>query len=280
VVSGGTDPITTPDELIPSGETSSYRSNPEKLASFTLSRKDPKYVPLAKAIRALAQARQQGLNPELMTTASHGDISSEILAEFTSALAAVSQITPALLDFNPENMGLGTLVFAAKPGDGSAREQAASCQRVLGTWANIAREYATKRYRSNLINWGMLPLLLEAGELAKAEKTEKAEKESSESPQAGAGVGSANGNPPTAAPFQVGDYLFLPNIRQALEQKASPILAYMIREENHGLSHINNKINHRSPKTLQRLKLSLGELTEEERRIILAGCLINHYRPC
>ena len=125
------------------------------------------------------------------------------------------------------NLGVGSTIFAVKPGDGSAREQAASCQKVLGGWANIAREYATKRYRSNLINWGMLPFLLPEGEL----------------------------------PFANGDYLFLPQIRQAVEQKKSEIEAYVVKD-----------------KELKPFTLKLGELTEDERVIILKGCLINYYR--
>jgi aconitate hydratase len=129
------DPVTTTDELIPSGETSSYRSNPLKLAEFTLSRKDPEYVPRAKEVRSVERLRQQ--NP------TH---------------PAVQEI---LAGYDAEHTGLGTLVMAMRPGDGSAREQAASCQRVLGGVANLAEDYATKRYRSNLVNWGMLPLVAE-----------------------------------------------------------------------------------------------------------------------
>ncbi len=204
-----TDPVTTTDELIPSGETSSYRSNPHKLAEFTLSRKDPAYLARAKQIQALEQLRQSGKpfagqNPAL-----------------DAALAALEQA-----GHSAQATGLGSLVYAKKPGDGSAREQAASCQRVLGGCANIAQEYATKRYRSNLINWGMLPLLL-AGE----------------------------------PPFAVDDFIFLPGIRQAIEQEAAEISGFVVKDGQ-----------------LLPMVFTLSALTPDERTILLEGCLINFYR--
>ncbi|NLK38975.1 MAG: hydratase [Clostridiales bacterium] len=204
-----TDPVTTTDELIPSGETSSYRSNPLKLAEFTLSRKDPGYVSRAKAAQLLEDNRRRGIdNPEL--------------APIYSAIAKVSKAS------KPANIGIGSFVFAIKPGDGSAREQAASCQRVLGGVANIANEYATKRYRSNLINWGMLPLLIDAEEI----------------------------------PFSVGDYVFLPGIRNAIENNIRVISAYVITPDGE----------------IRPFTVKLDTLTDDERKIILMGCLINFYR--
>ena len=166
VVSEIHDPVTTTDELIPSGETSSYRSNPLGLAEFTLSRKDPAYVGRAKEVQKAEAAREAGEEPYA------------VLPELKAAVDAIRTQFP---DINEENTGIGSTIFAVKPGDGSAREQAASCQKVLGGWANIANEYATKRYRSNLINWGMLPFIIKEGEL----------------------------------PFANGDYLFVPEIRKA-----------------------------------------------------------------
>lgn len=212
VVSEIHDPVTTTDELIPSGETSSYRSNPLGLAEFTLSRKDPKYVGLAKDIQVAQKAVMEGKCPL------------EAKPELKEIMATVQKQFPQA---GEGNMGFGSTIFAVKPGDGSAREQAASCQKVLGGWANIANEYATKRYRSNLINWGMLPLLIPAGEL----------------------------------PFQNLDYVFFPGIRQAVENKDSVIKAYAVKGEN-----------------LVAFDLTMGELTDEERQIILKGCLINYNR--
>ncbi len=209
VVSEIHDPVTTTDELIPSGETSSYRSNPLGLAEFTLSRKDPAYVGRAKEVQKAEQAREAGGQPY------------EVLPELKDAVDVILQKFP---DANEKNTGIGSTIFAVKPGDGSAREQAASCQKVLGGWANIANEYATKRYRSNLINWGMLPLLIAQGDL----------------------------------PFKNGDYLFLPNIRKAVEEKASDITAYAVKGSS-----------------MQEFSMSFGELTDDEREIILKGCLIN-----
>ncbi len=211
VVSEIHDPVTTTDELIPSGETSSYRSNPPGLAEFTLSRKDPAYVGRAKEVQKAEKALEAGQDPV------------EALAELQPVLDQIqAEYAPVSLD----HLGIGSTIFAVKPGDGSAREQAASCQKVLGGWANIANEYATKRYRSNLINWGMLPLLIPAGDL----------------------------------PFANGDYLFLPQIRQAVADKAETITAYVVKDGLH------------------EFQLKLGDLTEDEREIILKGCLINYYR--
>ena len=210
VVSEIHDPVTTTDELIPSGETSSFRSNPLGLAEFTLSRKDPAYVGRAKEVQAAEKARVAGEDifaalPEVE------DVFKTINETFTVA---------------PQDTQIGSTIFAVKPGDGSAREQAASCQKVLGGFANIANEYATKRYRSNLINWGMLPFLIPEGDL----------------------------------PFANGDYLFIPDVRKAVEEKWDSITAYKVGEE------------------LTPFTLTLGELTDDEREIILKGCLINYYR--
>ena len=214
VVSEIHDPVTTTDELIPSGETSSYRSNPLGLAEFTLSRKDPEYVGRAKDIQKAEKARMQGEHP----CQAHPDVK-----------PVMNVIKERFADASHENTGFGSTIFAVKPGDGSAREQAASCQKVLGGWANIANEYATKRYRSNLINWGMLPFLIGEGEL----------------------------------PFKNLDYLFFPGIRQAVEEKTEEIKAYRVSVEENVLTEFT---------------LRLGELTDEERQIILKGCLINYNR--
>ena len=214
VVSEIHDPVTTTDELIPSGETSSYRSNPLGLAEFTLSRKDPEYVGRAKDIQKAEKARMQGEHP----CQAHPDVK-----------PVMNVVKETFQDASHENTGFGSTIFAVKPGDGSAREQAASCQKVLGGWANIANEYATKRYRSNLINWGMLPFLIEEG----------------------------------ALPFKNLDYLFFPHIRQAVEEKADVIKAYNVCLEENKLTEF---------------ELRLGELTDEERQIILKGCLINYNR--
>lgn len=211
VVSEIHDPVTTTDELIPSGETSSYRSNPIGLAEFTLSRKDPAYVGRAKEVQAAEKAREEGRLPE--------DALTEIKPVMEKIQTVYSEATN-------ENTGIGSTIYAVKPGDGSAREQAASCQKVLGGWANIAQEYATKRYRSNLINWGMLPFLYDNEEL----------------------------------PFANGDYIFIPDIAQAVKDKAASIKAYVVGEE------------------LKEFELKLGELTDDEREIILKGCLINYNR--
>ncbi len=198
VVSEIHDPVTTTDELIPSGETSSYRSNPLGLAEFALSRKDPLYVGRAKEIRAAQEALMDGKCPgencpelELKKVF---DVISQKFPEFPEMIAAAVQSTEE--STKPRSLGFGSTIFAVKPGDGSAREQAASCQKVLGGWANIANEYATKRYRSNLINWGMLPFLIQEGEL----------------------------------PFKNLDYLFVPGIKNAVETKAEVIKAYVVKE--------------------------------------------------
>ena len=212
VVSEIHDPVTTTDELIPSGETSSYRSNPLGLAEFTLSRKDPAYVGRAKEIQAAQKAIQAGNCP------------AEAVPELKPVIKTINKTYP---DVDKTNLGVGSTIFAVKPGDGSAREQAASCQKVLGGWANIANEYATKRYRSNLINWGMLPFLIPSGDL----------------------------------PFKNGDYLFFPGIRKAVEKKADVIKGYTVEGD-----------------ALKEFDVTLGELTDDEREIILKGCLINYNR--
>ncbi len=210
VVSVIHDPVTTTDELIPSGETSSYRSNPLGLAEFTLSRKDPAYVGRAKEIQKAEKARIAGECP------------CEAVEELKPILEKVKE---TFKDVNKENTGFGSTIYAVKPGDGSAREQAASCQKVLGGWANIAKEYATKRYRSNLINWGMLPFLYKEDIC-----------------------------------FDNGDYLFIPNIAEAVENKVDSIKAYVVNKD------------------MKEFELKLGELTDDEREIILKGCLINYYK--
>ena len=207
------DPVTTTDELIPSGETSSYRSNPLGLAEFALSRKDPAYVGRAKEVQKAQKAIEAGTCPL------------DVLDELKPVMAAIQKSYP---EVGKGNIGVGSTIFAVKPGDGSAREQAASCQKVLGGWANIANEYATKRYRSNLINWGMLPFITEEEH--------------------------------TKLSFRNGDYLFVPDIRKAVEDKASTIKAYVVGDD------------------LKEIDLKLGDLTDAEREIILKGCLINYYR--
>ena len=212
VVSEIHDPVTTTDELIPSGETSSYRSNPLGLAEFTLSRKDPAYVGRAKEVQKAEHAIENGECPL------------DVLPELKPVMEIVQKEYPQV---GKGNLGIGSTIFAVKPGDGSAREQAASCQKVLGGWANIANEYATKRYRSNLINWGMLPFLIPAGDL----------------------------------PFANGDYLFFPGVRKAVEEKADSITGYTVKEDK-----------------MVPFTVTLGELTDDEREIILKGCLINYNR--
>ena len=213
VVSEIHDPVTTTDELIPSGETSSYRSNPLGLAEFALSRKDPAYVGRAKEVQKAQKAIEAGICPL------------DVLDELKPVMAAIQKSYP---EVGKGNIGVGSTIFAVKPGDGSAREQAASCQKVLGGWANIANEYATKRYRSNLINWGMLPFITEEEH--------------------------------TKLSFRNGDYLFVPDIRKAVEDKASTIKAYVVGDD------------------LKEIDLKLGDLTDAEREIILKGCLINYYK--
>ena len=213
VVSEIHDPVTTTDELIPSGETSSYRSNPLGLAEFTLSRKDPDYVGRAKEVQAAQKAIEANICPL------------DVLEELKPVMAKVREKYPHA---GEGNIGVGSTIFAVKPGDGSAREQAASCQKVLGGWANIANEYATKRYRSNLINWGMLPFLTDTDH--------------------------------ENLPFKNGDYIFVPDIRKAVEEKEDVIKAYVVHDG------------------LEKIQFHLGDLTNAEREIILKGCLINYYK--
>ncbi len=208
VVSEIHDPVTTTDELIPSGETSSFRSNPLGLAEFTLSRKDPAYVGRAKAVR---------------------DMDASIAAEIKTVVDALAK-KDAELGKKAAAAQTGSTIFAVKPGDGSAREQAASCQRVLGASANIANEYATKRYRSNLINWGMLPFLYKDGD--------------------------------KNLPFANDDYVFIPGVKKMIAEKLPSITAYAVKKDG----------------TVNQFELSVGDLTDDERKIILAGCLINFYR--
>jgi aconitate hydratase len=212
VVSEIHDPVTTTDELIPSGETSSFRSNPLGLAEFALSRKDPMYVSRAKEIQKAQKAVEADTCPV------------EEVEELKGVMEAIHTQFP---EVGKGNVGFGSTIFAVKPGDGSAREQAASCQKVLGGWANIANEYATKRYRSNLINWGMLPFIIDEGEL----------------------------------PFKNLDYLFIPNIAEAVEKGMTEFTAYAVKDGG-----------------LNEFTLKMSELTPDEKDIILKGCLINYYR--
>ena len=212
VVSEIHDPVTTTDELIPSGETSSFRSNPLGLAEFTLSRKDPAYVGRAKAVR---------------------DRSEEVKAEVSRAEKILEEKYPEFKG-RIEKAGLGSTIYAVKPGDGSAREQAASCQRVLGASANIASDYATKRYRSNLINWGMIPFLYKQGDAAATENL----------------------------PFANGDYIFVPGAKKMIAEKLPGVKAYAVRADG----------------TIAEFDLATGDMTDDERKIIQAGCLINFYR--
>ena len=214
VVSEIHDPVTTTDELIPSGETSSYRSNPLGLAEFTLSRKDPAYVGRAKEIQVAQKAIEAGGCPL------------DAVKELKEIMQVVHQTYP---EVGEGNLGIGSTIFAVKPGDGSAREQAASCQKVLGGWANIANEYATKRYRSNLINWGMLPFITEENH--------------------------------EALSFADGDYIFVPDVKKAVEEKWDVITAFVVKGSE-----------------MKEISLKLGRLTDTEREIILKGCLINYYR--
>lgn len=211
------DSVTTTDELIPSGETSSYRSNPLGLAEFTLSRRDPKYVERSKRVMELEEIRKTGacpLRPDAETERA-----------FKALRIYLDQ--PKLRARATE---MGSMIYAKKPGDGSAREQAASCQRVLGGLANIASEYATKRYRSNVINWGMLPFLLD--------------------------------QEPT---FEVGDFIYVPDVRKALEDgDMAHIPAYVIKNEEGSPIH--------------QIELHIAEMTAEEKEIVKAGCLINYNR--
>ncbi|MDP3448410.1 MAG: aconitase family protein, partial [Eubacteriales bacterium] len=201
------DPVTTTDELIPSGETSSYRSNPLRLAEFTLSRRAPDYVGRSKAVAKVEAARREGVAPDALK----------------ALLGKVGNANELL-----KNTSYGSCVFANKPGDGSAREQAASSQRVLGGSANICYEYATKRYRSNCINWGILPFTLPAG---------------------------------ASFTYEVGDHVFVPNVREAIEQKRDTLLTTAIRADGR----------------TEAITLNLPPLTQDEREILLEGCLMNYY---
>ena len=200
------DPVTTTDELIPSGETSSYRSNPLGLAEFTLSRRDPDYVKRAKEVDKLEKDR------------AIGNISNEIkfVIEKVNKISGQEKV-------NLDDIQIGSTIYAIKPGDGSAREQAASCQRVLGGLANISKEYATKRYRSNLINWGMIPFIMEE-----------------------------------EANFEINDYIYVPQIKDSLNGDMKSIKAYVISDE------------------IKEINLSISYLTDVEKEIIKAGCLINY----
>jgi aconitate hydratase len=209
VVSVIHDPVTTTDELIPSGETSSFRSNPLGLAEYTLSRKDPGYVGRAKEVQKAEKAR----------------IAGEDATDANAELKEVYEKIASKFSIDAKATQIGSVIYAVKPGDGSAREQAASCQKVLGGFANIAREYATKRYRSNLINWGMLPFLFKE-----------------------------------EIPFENGDYLFIKDIKTAVAEKVTEIKGYVVNKD------------------MKEFTLNLGELTDDEREIILKGCLINYYR--
>ena len=204
-----TDPVTTTDELIPSGETSSYRSNPERLSEFALFRRDPEYVGRSKVMRQIERDREAG---------------KELPEEVMNVYAA---LTAAGIANDPKNTDIGSTIFANMPGDGSAREQAASCQRVMGASANFAKAYATKRYRSNCINWGMTPFLVEHPEV-----------------------------------FALGDYIFVPGVRQAVLENRESFPAYAVKPDG----------------TVTEFTVSTGKLTEAERQIIADGCLINYYR--
>ncbi len=212
------DAVTTTDELIPSGETSSYRSNPLGLAEFTLSRRDPDYVGRAKVVDRLEKAR-----------VGEGEAAELALAPELAGIFDAIRGIPGNETVTPGDTEIGSVVYAVKPGDGSAREQAASCQRVLGGLANICKEYATKRYRSNVMNWGMVPFQME-------------------------------GDPE----FEVGDYIYVPGVRQALEGDLKNIKAYLLG--NGGKTQ---------PKEI---RLYITDMTAEEREIVKAGCLINYNR--
>lgn len=208
------DPVTTTDELIPSGETSSFRSNPLGLAEFTLSRRDPEYVGRTKVVDQLEKAR-----------VNEGEEAETGLAPELKGIFETIRTIPGNENVKAGETEIGSMVYAVKPGDGSAREQAASCQRVIGGLANICKEYATKRYRSNVMNWGMIPFQMEA------------------EPE-----------------FEVGDYIYVPGIRKALEGDMKHIKAYVIGD------------------TVKELDLYVADMTAEEREIVKAGCLINYNR--
>jgi len=204
------DNVTTTDELIPSGETSSYRSNPLGLAEFTLSRRDPEYVGRSKAVDKLEKARVAGKDPAALEP------------ELSKIYAKIQEIDPSMV---PAETEIGSMIYCVKPGDGSAREQAASCQRVIGGLANICREYATKRYRSNVMNWGMLPFQMK------------------EEPN-----------------FEIGDYIYIPNAKAALDGDMNDIKAYVLGD------------------TVKEISLYIADMTEDEKKIVKAGCLINYNR--
>ena len=213
VVSEIHDPVTTTDELIPSGETSSYRSNPLGLAEFALSRKDPEYVGKAKEVQKVEKAREAG----------------QCMCEYSDEYKKILEtIKKEFADVNKENLGVGSTIYAVKPGDGSAREQAASCQRVIGGLANITKEYATKRYRSNVMNWGMIPFQMV------------------EEPE-----------------FEVGDYIYVPGAKAALDGDLKDIKAYVINADT---------------KAVKEISLYVADMTADERKIVKAGCLINYNR--
>ena len=209
------DEVTTTDELIPSGETSSYRSNPLGLAEFTLSRRDPEYVGKSKAVDKLEKARTAGQNP------------SELDADLNGVFDAIHTIS-GQENVNEMETEIGSMIYAVKPGDGSAREQAASCQRVIGGLANITKEYATKRYRSNVMNWGMIPFQMV------------------EEPE-----------------FEVGDYIYVPGAKAALDGDLKDIKAYVINADT---------------KAVKEISLYVADMTADERKIVKAGCLINYNR--
>ena len=204
------DDVTTTDELIPSGETSSYRSNPLGLAEFTLSRRDPEYVGRSKVVDKLEKARVAGKDP------------AELEPELSKIYAQIKKIDPSMV---PAETEIGSMIYCVKPGDGSAREQAASCQRVIGGLANICREYATKRYRSNVMNWGMLPFQMK------------------DEPN-----------------FEIGDYIYIPNAKAALDGDMNDIKAYVLGD------------------TVKEISLYIADMTEDEKKIVKAGCLINYNR--
>ena len=215
----------------PSGETSSYRSNPLGLAEFTLSRRDPDYVARAKAVRALEEARQ-----DTRANAGQGEKTrAEAPADLRAALDAIASITP---DVDPAEVEIGSMIYCVRPGDGSAREQAASCQRVLGGLANICEEYVTKRYRSNVMNWGMMPFQMK-------------------------------GTPE----FEIGDYIYVPGARAALDTDMQDIRAYVISGaagEDGGAGS--------APAAVREISLYIAPMTDTEKEIVRAGCLINFNR--
>jgi aconitate hydratase len=208
------DDVTTTDELIPSGETSSFRSNPLGLAEFTLSRRDPEYVGRSKAVDRIERYRVAGNN------AAEKD---PVLADVYKVINTI----PGSESVKVQDIEIGSMIYANKPGDGSAREQAASCQRVIGGLANITQEYATKRYRSNVMNWGMIPFHLK-------------------------------GEPDV---FEIGDYIYVPGIRAALDGDLSDIKGYVIKDGK-----------------AEQIDLYIQDMTENEREIVKAGCLINFNR--